>query len=73
MTEEEIEELITGAINKEHMMNLGVIKSEDTTKGNKNPAENMKMVSMKQFKDILYSDVKESKSSKVKGNRVAKS
>lgn len=73
LTEEEIEELITGAINWEQMINLGVIKSEDNSKTSKNPSDNMKMVTMKQFKEVLNYEVKENKGSKVKAKRTTKS
>lgn len=72
LTEEEIEELITGAINWEQMMNLGVIKSEDNSKGDKNANDSMKMVSRQQFIDILSSEVQENKFSKSKQKRSTK-
>jgi hypothetical protein len=72
LTEEEVEELITGAINWELMMNLGVIKSEDNSKGDKNTSEALKMVSRQQFIDILSSEVQENKYSKNKPKKQSK-
>jgi uncharacterized protein YfkK (UPF0435 family) len=72
LTEEEIEELITGAMNWEQMMNLGVIKSEDTSKGDKNSGDGQKMVSREKFIAILSSEVQENKFSKSKPKRQAK-
>jgi hypothetical protein len=66
LTEEEVEELITGAINWELMINLGVIKSEDTTKGDKNAQDNLKMVTRDQFMEVLKSEVSDNKYSKTK-------
>lgn len=58
--------MITGAINWELMINLGVIKSEDTNKGDKNAADNLKMVTRDQFMEVLKSEVSDNKYSKTK-------
>lgn len=71
LTEEEVEELIQGAINWENMMNLGVIKSEDNSKADKVTAES-RMVSRQQFIDILSSEVQENKYSKAKPKKTMK-
>ena len=61
LTEEEIEELIIGAIKKEDMMALGIVRSEDTSKTDKNFEDKTKMVSKANFMSILTSDTNDSK------------
>lgn len=61
LTEAEIEELIIGAIAKERMLKLGRVKSEDSSKNEKNFEDKEKMVSKAQFMRILSSDTNENK------------
>lgn len=56
LTEEEIEELIIGAIRKDEMIQLGTVRSEEASKNERNF-----QVNKKQFTEILSSDTNESK------------
>jgi hypothetical protein len=61
LTEEEIEELIIGAISPQQMMKLGMVKPEDTNKAEKNFDSTEKMVTKDKFLKVLASDTNENK------------
>lgn len=61
LTEEEIEELIIGAISAQQMMKLGMVKPEDTNKAEKNFDSIEKMVTKDKFLKVLASDTNEEK------------
>lgn len=61
LTEEEVEELIIGAVHKTKLMELGRVKNEDTSKTDKNFDDPKNMVSKQNFLNVLSFDKNESK------------
>ena len=57
MTEEEIEELILGAIDKKHLLTMGEISNEDKDDKKNNFDDYKFMVSKSEFMKILSADL----------------